>query len=722
MSVSYRMFALALLATAAFSGEATAQSEEIIVTARKREEALKDVPIAVSVVDSDTIDRRQLYSVKDVAALAPGLNINSDSVGRAFISIRGVGTTLIDTVQPGVGIFIDGIYLPNTSYLNTPLVDVARVEVLRGPQGTLFGQNTLGGAINVITKAPPNQFEGRVTGTYAGSDNFGSAAASIGGPLVEGGTVRFRIGAAYHHQDGFEKNALTGNDTNPLDQRTYNATLRWDPSPNMAFTLKGYYDRVHGGSTPYVDVAGPTDVQYTARLNTDSLATYTYKGLNLRGEFDLDPINTKLTATLAYDRRDSGAGGDGDYGPVDYLRTNGVGALKTVTGELRADTSYTDRISSLIGVFADRMTSYSSSVTRIVPLGIAAPSTGTSATDVAAVFGTMFWKITDEAELATGLRYDHQRILSVGTVRARYSANQIEPRVTFSYKWTPDMMTYASVARGFRGGGTNGPGAPNPIYRGDSVWTYEVGAKFEALNKRLSLNTALFFNDYDHFIGQNALAPSTTGVGFVAINLNSGHVQSYGAEFEGRYKLTDNWSVGGGLTLLHARIDDGTEFFNTTRTTLASDRIIFTPDWNYNLDTSYVLPVGSGSVTLDANAVAKGDRKGSTLSPTFAPTLSQLHLGRRLGLVPPGSVRNRPVRHQPVRREIFRVLYRQLAAGARRPAGSDDQQYRYSGRPSPRRRARHGQLLRSEDIMSASRWESVRRTRCVRCAISSASG
>ncbi|MDB5364279.1 MAG: TonB-dependent receptor [Rhodospirillales bacterium] len=626
MSVPYRTFALALLATAAFSGEAMAQSEEIIVTARKREEALKDVPIAVSVIDSDTIERRQLYSVKDVAALAPGLNINSDAVGRAFISIRGIGTTLIDTVQPGVGIFIDGIYLPNTSYLNTPLVDVARVEVLRGPQGTLFGQNTLGGAINVITKAPPNQFEGRVTGTYAGTDNFGSAAASIGGPLVDGGTLRFRIGAAYHHQDGFEKNALTGNDTNPLDQRTYNATLRWDPTPKMAFTLKGYYDRVHGGSTAYVDVAGPTDVQYTAKLNQDSLGTYTYKGLNLRGEFDVDPIATRLTATVAYDRRDSATAGDGDFGPVDFLRSSGVAALKTVTGELRADTTYNDRISSLIGVFADRMTSYTSGITRIVPLGIAAPSVGTTATNVAAVFGTAFWKFTDQAELAAGIRYDHQRIVSASTIRARYSANQIEPRVTLSYKWTPEVMTYASVARGYRGGGTNGPGAPNPIYRGDSVWTYELGTKFEALGRRLSLNAAVFYNDYDHFIGQNALAPSTTGVGFVAVNLNSGHVQSYGAEFEGRYKITENWSAGGGLTLLHARIDDGTEFFTTTRTTLASDRIIFTPDWNYNLDTSYVMPVATGSLVFDANVVGKGDRKGSTLSPTVSPTLASYTL------------------------------------------------------------------------------------------------
>src|SRR4051812_43209606 len=168
---------------AATDAEAPAEGE-IVVTARQREEALKDVPIAVTALSGDMLKRQQIYSVKDIAAYTPGLNINSDSVGRAFVSIRGIGTTLIDTVQPGVGIFIDGIYQPNTSYLNSPIVDVARIEVLRGPQGTLFGNNTLGGAINVITRQPGNVLEGRIDGAAAPADDFNSISASISGPIV----------------------------------------------------------------------------------------------------------------------------------------------------------------------------------------------------------------------------------------------------------------------------------------------------------------------------------------------------------------------------------------------------------------------------------------------------------------------------------------------------------------------------------------------------------
>jgi len=139
--------------------EAQPGDQAIVVTARKREETLQNVPVAVTAVSGEVIERRGFAQVKDVAQLTPSLNTNSDSTGRVFIAIRGIGTTLVGTVQPGVGIFIDGIYQPNTAYLNNPLVDVQRVEVLRGPQGTLYGKNTLGGAINVVTRQPSNKFE-----------------------------------------------------------------------------------------------------------------------------------------------------------------------------------------------------------------------------------------------------------------------------------------------------------------------------------------------------------------------------------------------------------------------------------------------------------------------------------------------------------------------------------------------------------------------------------
>ncbi len=603
-----------------------AGEQDIIVTARQREESLKDVPIAVTALSGDMLKQQQINTVKDIAAFAPGLNINSDSVGRAFVSMRGIGTTLIDTVQPGVGIFIDGIYQPNTSYLNSPIVDVARIEVLRGPQGTLFGNNTLGGAINVITRQPGNQWEGRMDGALAGSDDYRSISASVGGPIVED-VLQVRIGGAYHHQDGFQENLLAGGKQNPLTQKTVNGTVRLKPAQWAQFTLNANYDRVSGGNTPYLNVAGPTDYTLDGSTNQLNRATITYKGVNLKGEFDADAIKTRITIVGAYNRRDVVSAGDGDHSPIDFLRTSGRSKLITKTGELRFDTQWSDSISTLIGVFASKSTTDASGINTIVPLGLSAPSAAFSENKSQAVFGTIFAKLTDTLDLAVGGRYDHQTLdVSTATTAPTYRASEFQPRVTLSNRWSPDFMTYASVARGVRGGGQNGPGAPNLIYRGDDVWTYELGTKLSSADRRFSLDAAIFYNDYKNFIGQNSLAPNTSGVGFVAINLNTGTVESYGVEAEASYRLTDNWRLSASATLLHARITDDSQYFATTGFHVSTDRIIFTPDWNFNIGSNYTVPLGENALIFDANIVAKGSRVGSSLDPNVAPRLSSYRL------------------------------------------------------------------------------------------------
>ena len=612
--------------TSAAAASAPVVSNEVIVTARKREERLKDVPIAVTGITADTLAKEQIYQVKDIAAFAPGLNINSDAVGRSFVSIRGVGATLIDTVQPGVGIFIDGIYEPNTSYLNSPLLDAQRIEVLRGPQGTLFGNNTLGGAISVITRQPTNTFHVNASAAYAGPDDSRSGALSVSGPIIPD-VLQFRLGASFHDQDGFEKNDLVpGSHADPLHQRSLSGTLRYEPTNWATITANLGTDEVRGGVTPYIDLTGPKDYSEHATLNENTIATYNYTRANLKGEFDAPEIKTKVTATVAYDQRDGIAHGDGDFGPVDYIRADGGNnKLETTSGELRFDTKYTDALSSLVGVYAYHSTYDTKVYETLVPIGFTIPSTENDNTDSQAVFGTLFWKIDPTLELATGLRYDHQEVEVEGR-NAKYKANELEPRVTLTKHWTPDVMTYASISRGFRGGGSNGPGSPNPIYKGDSVWTYEVGAKTESQDHRLSADVAVFYNDYNDFIGQNSLAASTTGVGFVAINLNTGHVQSYGVEIEAQYRPIDRLAFSTGITLQHARITDGSEYVQTTGMPLPSDRILFQPDWNFYANASYTYPIGADDLRWDGTLIGKGDRVGSTLSPASVPKLDPYYL------------------------------------------------------------------------------------------------
>lgn len=597
------------------------QVGEVIVTARRREERLRDVPVAVTALNGDALTRSQITNVREAVAASPGVVINSDSVGRAFVSIRGIGTTLIDTVQPGVGIFIDGVYQPNTSYLNSPIVDVERIEVLRGPQGTLFGNNTLGGAINIVTRQPSNEFRARFNAAYAGPDDFQQLSGSVSGPILQD-RLFGRIGAAYHSRDGFVTNTLAGGDQLPLETRSVNGTLRFLATDWATFSVNASYDRVEGGNTAYSGVTGPRDYTETARTNQRSLATLEYRHVDLRGDFDLRDINTNVTAVYAHDTREGVSSGDGDYGPVDFIRSAGSTDLETNTFEIRADTDFGNGVSTLIGAFASRYETAATTTNRLIPLGVTSTTSATSRADYRALFATAFLRIDDRTDLSLGIRADWQTVdASNAGGSADYEAAEVEPRITLTRRWTPDFMTYASIARGFRGGGQNGPGAPNLIYEGDSVTTYEVGTKFRMLDRALDVQAAVFYNDYNNFIGQNSLAPSTTGVGFVAINLNTGDVRSYGVEVEAHWRVTDRLRIDGGLTLLNARITDDGPYRRTTGTGLPSGRIIFTPDYTFNLAVNYTIPLGVNAVVLDAGLIGKGDRLGSTFDPTFAPEL-----------------------------------------------------------------------------------------------------
>jgi iron complex outermembrane receptor protein len=607
-------------AAAAADAAPTTTVDEVVVTARKRDERLKDVPVAVTPITAQTLEKEQVNTVMGAASLAPGVNINTDAVGRAFISIRGIGTTLIDTVQPGVGIFVDDIYQPDTSYLLSPLMDVAQVEVLRGPQGTLFGNNTLGGAISVTTRTPTDTPHGFLTADYAGPDNYYTIAGSVSGPIIPG-VLDGRIGVSDHSQDGFEKNVLAGGHAYPLDQQSVGGTLRWMAAPGATITLNAYYDRVHGGETPYIDVTGPKDYSENATLNVNSLASYIYRGVNAKGVFDVG--DTKATVIASYDNRAGRAYGDGDFGPLDFIRAGGYNTLNTYSGEARFDTKWNDSVSSLIGVYGASSKTSTTTIETLVPFSLTVPSTEISTVDQAAVFGTFFFKLPGAIELATGLRFDHQTVSSSNAATS-YKANELQPRITLSKHWSEDNMTYVSISRGFRGGGTNGPGAPNPIYRGDSVWTYELGEKYESSDRKLTLNADVFYNDYKNYIGQNSLAPNAiTHVGFVAINLNSGTVHSAGAELEADWRPAERWEFQANLTAMHARIVDGTEYVQTTGLPLPSNRILFLPDWDAYATGSYTQPLaGDDNLRYDLSVVAKGNRVGSTLDPSSVPVLS----------------------------------------------------------------------------------------------------
>jgi iron complex outermembrane receptor protein len=188
-------------------------------------------------------------------------------------------------------------------------------------------------------------------------------------------------------------------------------------------------------------------------------------------------------------------------------------------------------------------------------------------------------------------------------------------------------MSYASISKGFRGGGFNGPTAPFRTYKGDSVWTYELGSKY-SMGRQLSLAGAIFYNDYKNFIGLNNFVVGTNGKA-VTVDLNTGDVKSYGAELEFSYRPMPQWTITGGGSYVHARISNFHGLQAATgnpNAVLGSRRLPFQPDITGNLNSDYVVPIGKGNLTFTAGVVVKGSRVGASLNPTSSPVLSSYAL------------------------------------------------------------------------------------------------
>ena len=361
------LFALMFAATVGAQSLDTGTIEQVTVTARKRDESLLDVPISITAVTESDMDRNGLRSIADIAPTVPGLNVNSDSVGRAFVSIRGIGTALQAGVQPGVGVFQDGVYAPQTSYINNPTLDIQRIEVLRGPQGTLYGKNTLGGAINIITRPPSETFEGKFYAGYTDDDNGQEIGGRIGGPLSD--SLRAKIAVASRDADGFYTNRLIGGRVDDSSSDQIDGTIVWDASDDVRLTVNAYFLDFDGPSTNYNHVTGPRDYRDNVRMNVIGRQAFEYTGANAKFEFPLDALNTKVTAIGAYDKRELEAVSDGDFLSLDIVRASGNGTDKTYTGELRFDTQFSETFSTLIGLYASREESDALSRQTLVPGG-----------------------------------------------------------------------------------------------------------------------------------------------------------------------------------------------------------------------------------------------------------------------------------------------------------------------------------------------------------------
>ncbi|MEM7452450.1 MAG: TonB-dependent receptor plug domain-containing protein, partial [Pseudomonadota bacterium] len=361
--------AAAAVVLSSLSGQALAQSEpfleEIVVTAAKREQTLQEVPIAVSVTDAETIEKAQIQDVLDLQTVVPSLRVTQlQSSANTNFLIRGFGNGANNPgIEPSVGVFIDGVYRSRTASAISDLPNLERVEVLRGPQSTLFGKNASAGVISVVTRAPQYEWGGNAS-LLAG--NFGAiiARGDVTGPLGE--NVAFSLSGNVNTRDGYFDNLEDGSEINSRDRWGVRGQLLWDVSDEVSFRLIADYDEIDEDCCGTVNLLnGPTGAavvgiggqlvpndedSFATFINFDTTNVVENGGISLQGDFAFE--NFDVTSITSFRTQDQNANADSDFTSADLIGRNFEERdIETLTQELRFTTSFGDNADFLAGFF-----------------------------------------------------------------------------------------------------------------------------------------------------------------------------------------------------------------------------------------------------------------------------------------------------------------------------------------------------------------------------------
>ncbi len=682
--------------------------EEVVVTAQKREQSLQDVPIAVAAMSGEKINDNGIVDLEELALNIPNFTINKGAAN-PNIFIRGVGSGTNAGFEQSVGMYIDGIYSGRAQLAAVPLtLDLQRVEVLKGPQGILFGKNTIGGAVNITTARPDHEFEAYVEGLYAPEDNEQVYTGVINGSISD--TLAGRLAVRYEGMDGWWDNDTLDEEGPDKDNLYIRGSVLWDAADNIEVLAKyenGDFDMANRPSVTYqsdqpLNFQGDQPFPLLDEIETgigDIAAVDEYEtdvfAFTVNWDMDLGTF-TSITGYAGYtlDRVS-----DSDYSAQPALHRQLDEEYDQFSQEIRLVSPGGEKLDWIVGAY------YQSSeldVSRINtaldfallgPLAVQALVGGISGENSPtqfeqestswAVFAQGTWSFTDTFRVGFGLRYNEEEkdldksSLNQGNVGARAATSgpaanlivQARPRdnaligdlrshnfqnvsrdedaVTFSgnLQWDvgEDTMLYASVSTGFKGGGfdeaysSSGPivrtgslqtGEPDGgiietgidssvlEFDDETVLAYEVGAKMTLAGGAANLNIAVFRMEYDDL-------QVSSLVGDVFQVSNAGEAISQGVEIDGRILLAEGFTLGGSIAYLDATYDsfDGATCtipqatdplnnpgcispstgmnltepltpLNPGGQDLGGETLLFAPEWSYNINAEWILPLG----------------------------------------------------------------------------------------------------------------------------------
>src|SRR6185369_13491310 len=274
--------------------------EEIVVTARKRDESLHDVPVAVNAFGAAEIQSAGIERPQDFIALTPNVTmVQTQNQGTSFITVRGISQAR--NSEPSVAVLIDGVQLANPSQFNQELYDIEHIEVLKGPQGALYGRNAIGGAIIIRTQEPGDELSGKVQVGYDSGPGY-KVRGSVGGPLNDSKTLKFMASGSYFKTDGYLNNAYLGREADPFRDASGRVKLLWQPSDALKTDLRVYYSQVQTQALYFNITTDVNDVSLPIRVNNAGVDERNLKGASLKLDFETGLGS--LTSITAFDHID----------------------------------------------------------------------------------------------------------------------------------------------------------------------------------------------------------------------------------------------------------------------------------------------------------------------------------------------------------------------------------------------------------------------------------
>ncbi|MCT2401159.1 TonB-dependent receptor [Novosphingobium mangrovi (ex Huang et al. 2023)] len=549
--------------------------DEIVVTAQRRAENLQEVPIAIAAVSSDTLSKAGVNETNTLSQVVPAVNFQRSGASGLFF-VRGVGTTNASVGDEGSNAFyVDGVYIPDLSGTVTQFNNIERIEVLKGPQGTLFGRNAFGGLIHIITKEPGDFLEAQGEAGYANYQTV-HGKLYVGGPITSNVSMDLAL-TGYNQNKGWGRNVTVGRDIKKMKYWGARSKLVWRASDAVKVTVAGdYYDMDDNTAIgwsidedfPSRGFTGPVYSIGSMDTAANDYSLTKLKTWGVSGTVEADLGAVSLTSISSVSDSKNVSDFDVDGGPLPWLRIAFTSGSRAYQQELRLTSNDTDPLSWQLGGFYLRSEVYNKST--FSGLGLS-PLSGlyidaSLDTDSYAAFGEVSYKLTRTTTLTGGVRYtkDIRKLGGgqspiVGTTMlpeipttGKISYGKFTWRAAIRQELTDDLSVYASYNRGFKAGTYSLQSPANAPVQPQYINAYEIGVKSELLDRRLRLNASVYHYDISNYQIRSA-ALSNLGS---AVLLNAASVKVDGLDVEFEAAPVENLRIFGGFTWLDSRFDN----------------------------------------------------------------------------------------------------------------------------------------------------------------------